>query len=106
MIYLIHFDQPYHHARHYIGFVEDLDHLMPRLMLHKQGHGARLMEVINNAGISWRLARTWQGDRTQERRLKNQKNTPRLCPICNPSAAPAPVALDLPEWSDVQEIPY
>lgn len=34
---------------------------------------------------SFRVARTWRGDRNFERRLKNRKNAPRLCPICRGS---------------------
>ena len=81
MVYLIHFDTPYKHARHYLGFTHDLD---ARLEQHRQGNGARLIEVIAEHGITWRLARTWEGERELERRLKNWHNSPRLCPICNP----------------------
>lgn len=79
MIYLLHFQRPYRHARHYLGYTENLEE---RLQRHRDGHGARLIEVITNAGIAFRIARTWDGDRTLERRLKNQKNNPRLCPYC------------------------
>lgn len=78
-VYLIHFDRPLAHARHYLGYT---DNLIERLERHRQGNGARLMQVIKELGISWRLARTWDGERALERRLKNQKNGPRLCPIC------------------------
>ena len=80
-IYLIHFTQPYKHARHYLGWASNLS---SRLQHHRQGNGARLMQVIRQAGISWSLARTWAGDRKEERRLKNWHNAPELCPICNP----------------------
>lgn len=79
MIYLLHFDQPYRHARHYLGFAEDLD---ARLERHASGHGARLMEVVTAAGITWRCVRTWQGGRKLERQLKNRKEAPALCPVC------------------------
>jgi predicted GIY-YIG superfamily endonuclease len=79
MVYLLHFDRPYKHARHYLGFAHDVE---LRLADHRAGHGARLMEVIADAGITFTLARTWEGDRPLERSLKNQKNSPRLCPIC------------------------
>jgi hypothetical protein len=40
-------------------------------------------------GIRFVVARLWiGGDRTLERRLKNQKNGPRLCPICQKKVAP------------------
>lgn len=104
MIYLIHFDTPYKHARHYIGFVEDIDHLIPRLCQHKQGQGARLMEVVSQSGITWQLARVFVGDRTEERRLKKSHNAPRLCPICNPRLAQP--GYTVPDWSDVEEIAY
>ena len=82
VVYLIHFDQPYYHARHYLGTTNDLDH---RLWQHEAGTrygGARLMEVIGQVGITWRLARLWQGGRDVERRLKSWNNGGRLCPIC------------------------
>ncbi len=79
-IYLLHFDKPLKHAKHYIGLADDLD---ARLERHASGHGARLMSVINQAGITWRCVRTWQGDRKLERKLKRLKATPRLCPVCS-----------------------
>jgi predicted GIY-YIG superfamily endonuclease len=81
MVYLLHFNQPYKHARHYLGSADDLD---ARLERHRAGNGARLIEVITQAGIGFTLARTWEGGRKEERKLKDQHNSPRLCPICNP----------------------
>ena len=83
-VYLIHFRKSYKHARHYLGYSANLD---KRITDHLCGMGARLMEVITQADIDWNLARTWPGDRELERRLKNQKQAPRLCPICNPATA-------------------
>lgn len=80
MVYLIHFDRPYKHARHYIGYTENLDQ---RFHEHEHNtHGARLLQVVKEAGINFEVVRTWPGDRTLERRLKNQKNAWRLCPVC------------------------
>jgi predicted GIY-YIG superfamily endonuclease len=78
-IYLLHFSEPYRHARHYMGWTADLD---ARLAAHGAGNGARLITVINAAGISWALARTWQGPRARERRLKVQGGHARKCPLC------------------------
>ena len=79
IIYLIHFHTPYKHAKHYMGSTDDLTR---RLHEHERGNGARLMEVICEAGISWTLARAWQGDRKRERQLKNRGGAARICPLC------------------------
>ena len=81
-VYLLHFDSPYKHARHYVGYTKDLS---ARLEAHASGQGARLLEVITGAGIGFQLARTWQGTRKDERRIKNRKEAPRLCPLCHQS---------------------
>jgi predicted GIY-YIG superfamily endonuclease len=81
-VYLLHFEVPYRHAQHYLGWTEDLP---TRLKDHRRGRGARLMEVITAAGIRFTLARTWPGTRTLERRLKNRGGHARLCPICQAS---------------------
>jgi predicted GIY-YIG superfamily endonuclease len=80
MVYLLHFDQPYKHARHYIGYTDDLN---ARLERHRAGTGARLLEVIAGAKIGFQLAATWEGDRHLERRL-HKRGGSRICPICNP----------------------
>lgn len=84
-VYLLHFDRPYHHAKHYLGFTPGM--IEDRVREHQCGRGARIIEVITNAGISLELARTWSGDRKLERRLKNRHETPRLCPLCRPESA-------------------
>lgn len=82
MIYLIHFDKPLAHARHYMGYCED-GTLEERLNRHRAGNGSRMMQVIKELGIPWTLARVWTtGDRNFERKLKKQNHGPRLCPIC------------------------
>jgi hypothetical protein len=78
-VYLLHFDQRYEHAGHYT-WAEDLDR---RLAEHLGGRAARLVEVITQAGIGFRLARTWPGvTRARERQLKRQGGASRYCPIC------------------------
>jgi predicted GIY-YIG superfamily endonuclease len=78
-VYLLHFDRPYGHARHYSGWASNLDR---RLNEHAAGRGARLMTVIKQAGIGWQLARTWTGTRDLERALKRQGGASRRCPLC------------------------
>jgi predicted GIY-YIG superfamily endonuclease len=79
VVYLLHFDRPYRHARHYTGWTGNLD---ARLDDHAHGHGARLLQVVKDAGIGWTLARTWTGPRTKERALKKQGGAARRCPLC------------------------
>jgi predicted GIY-YIG superfamily endonuclease len=82
VVYMLHFSQPYQHARHYTGWTLDLG---SRLAAHEHGHGARLMAVIKQAGISFVLARTVTGDRRRERAIKNAGGATRYCPICTPN---------------------
>jgi predicted GIY-YIG superfamily endonuclease len=79
VIYLLHFDRPYKHARHYTGWTDDLD---ARLARHARGDGARLLAVAYAAGIRWELARTWPGPRALERRIKRRGSAARHCPLC------------------------
>jgi hypothetical protein len=81
MIYIIHFDSPYYHARHYVGFCRD-DGLEERLARHRAGSGSRLMLAVELAGIEWTVALIHPGDRRFERHLKRAHNTRRFCPIC------------------------
>ncbi len=77
-VYLLHFDQPYRHARHYVGWTQNLPE---RLERHRDGKGARLLEVLADAGIGWAVARTWQGTRALERAKKGSGKA-RFCPVC------------------------
>jgi hypothetical protein len=80
VIYLLHFERSFKHARHYLGWTEDLDR---RLAQHRAGRGSPLIAAATADGITFELAATWPGDRTEERRLHRYKNSPgRLCPIC------------------------
>src|SRR5262245_46408846 len=83
LIYLLHFDRPYRHARHYCGWTTNLPE---RLACHATGRGARLLEVVAAEGIGWQLARTWIDDRHRERAIKNQGGLSRSCAICGVTA--------------------
>jgi predicted GIY-YIG superfamily endonuclease len=81
VIYLLHFDRPYKHAKHYTGWTEDL---LDRLDRHAAGRGARLVEVIWQAGIGFTLVRLCEGTRRRERAIKNDGGAARYCPACTP----------------------
>jgi hypothetical protein len=79
-LYLLHFDPPLAHARHYLGWARELQ---PRLAAHRTGSGSPLIAAVVAAGSQIELARTWEPvDRHFERALKNRHETPRLCPLC------------------------
>jgi hypothetical protein len=80
VVYLIHFDRPLHHARHYLGYCAD-GTLEVRLIRHRAGRGARLLAVLRELNIGWRVVRVFEGDRKYERRLKSGSRV-RLCPVC------------------------
>lgn len=84
IVYLIHFDEPYKHARHYMGSTTEAN-LDSRLEHHRNGNGSRLMAAVSAAGISWRVVRLWAGDKNTERQMKNNVsgNTGQYCPVCH-----------------------
>jgi predicted GIY-YIG superfamily endonuclease len=79
LTYLVHLNQRYMHAGHYTGTTRDL---AARLADHASGRGARLLEVVSEAGIEWQLAQVWPGGRDRERQLKRQGGASRRCPVC------------------------
>lgn len=100
-VYLLHFLRKYRWAGHYVGWTSDLN---ARLEQHRKGQGARLLQVIQAAGIEWILARTWEGKkRSFERNLKKRKFgiIGDLCPIClgeSPHVVSLPPAPLPPEY--------
>lgn len=82
-VYLLCFDQPYRWCRHYLGWCNGGEEALERrLREHASGRGARLMQVISEAGIGFTLVRTWEGSRQDERALKDRKNACEFCPNC------------------------
>lgn len=83
IVYLLHFSEAYHHARHYLGWTNDLT---KRLREHMNGNRDKcvLTHVIKEHGIEHTLVRTWRGPLATEKALKKKKNNRLLCPVCNP----------------------
>lgn len=79
-VYLIHLDRPLAHSQHYIGWTNDLPN---RMHEHETGRGSAFLRAAKEAGINFKVVRTWEGqDRNFERKLKNRKNAKFLCPTC------------------------
>jgi predicted GIY-YIG superfamily endonuclease len=66
-VYLLHFSQRYKRAGHYTGSTTNLT---KRLHQHANGQGLRLLAVVQAAGITWTIARTWDKGKQHERKIK------------------------------------
>ena len=81
IVYLLHFDRPFAHAQHYIGFTEHLDQ---RCEDHLRGNGANLVAHVVAAGITIQLAAEWRNvTQVAEYALKNKGGMVRYCPVCS-----------------------
>jgi hypothetical protein len=84
MVYLVHFERPYKHAKHYLGFTDGA--LSERFKRHTSNaakrRGSALMRAVIEAGIGFKVVRWWPGDRVVERRKKNAGGSARRCPVC------------------------
>jgi hypothetical protein len=83
IIYLLHFEPPYKHAKHYLGWASDRS-WVERLAQQVNGLAkcANLVRVALDTGCTVTVARIWEGvDRNRERRMKNWGKS-HLCPIC------------------------
>jgi hypothetical protein len=83
VIYVLHFERAYHHAKHYIGIALDGD-VNRRAFEHVTGVGSPLVKAVVGAGIEVFLTLTVNGDRGTERRMHNRHGT-EVCPKCNPT---------------------
>jgi hypothetical protein len=87
VVYLLCFDEPYHHARHYVGFCTSYEGVESRLHYHECGKGSRLLAAVSKAGIKWSLVRLWKGTRKDERKLHKRGNAIQYCPRCQQTPA-------------------
>lgn len=87
-VYLLHFSEPVgtdrQQAQHYIGWTSREPE--ERLAEHLAGRGCPLVHHAARQG-SVVVVRTWKGSRHLERKIKNRKNAPALCPCCGGTGA-------------------
>src|SRR5579862_2870322 len=101
-VYLLHFDRPYHHARHYVGFTHDIGR---RIVRHQNGRGSPLIQAVVEAGIKFKVARVWRNVTVRfERRIhKMQKKF--LCPLCvGRGKEPRPAPPRLADYHEVEDL--
>lgn len=81
-LYLLHFDPPYLHAGHYLGYSDDIERRVAE-HLAANGKASPLVRAALHAGSDVTVARTWPRlGRREERRLKRQGGLSRHCPRC------------------------
>ena len=105
-IYLLHFARPVGNpasprgqARHYLGWALDPER---RNADHQAGRGAALTRAAVDQGIAWDLFILGDGDRALERRIKQLKATPRLCPICGRSHRGGRLHIPQAHWGQLE----
>ncbi len=78
-VYIIELDAPLgsakHQARYYVGWALSIE---ARLAEHRSGNGAAMLRAANERGIGYRIVASFPGSRDDERKIKRQKNTPRI----------------------------
>jgi len=95
-VYLLHFERPLAHARHYVGVALDGD-VQRRLAEHLAGHGSPLVAAVVRAGIAVELVLHVPGDRGLERRWHNTHgHGGALCPRCRSQRSSNLLQLRLP----------
>lgn len=84
-VYVIHFDKPYKHAKHYTGIAKNVE---ARMKEHKGSYGSKLMAVLKkyNIGFKYNIIAeypTYSEAKAEEKRLKTKVKQPKkYCPIC------------------------
>ena len=85
-VYILHFDKPFHHARHYIG---SANNVAERVAKHTSNPDVKMLIAALQQGITFTVARTFRNNRvnghTKEYRIKRSGGVGKqgLCPICN-----------------------
>ena len=80
-VYLLHFDRPLKHARHYLGWA--IDAISRDDEHEKPWDRVKILAECRRQGIGWSLVRIWDKvTRAFERQLKQGHGAARLCPLC------------------------
>lgn len=82
LIYILHFEPAYAHAKHYVGFTERT--VAERVGEHGGAQGSPLVRAARAAGSKVILVSARPGTRADERRIKDRKNTRSVCDRCRP----------------------
>lgn len=84
-VYLIHFENEFGHAKHYLGAAGRS--IRTRVGMHFSGTGANLTKRVLDSGIEMKVSRVWPTATHEEafdleKKLKQQGGRSRMCPFC------------------------
>lgn len=80
VVYLLHIDPPYRHARHVLGWTRDLP-----LAIGEHWSGRTRSGIVRaalDAGSKVVVARKWRGGAEEAARLRGTRSLGRYCPRC------------------------
>lgn len=80
-LYLLHFEQPYKHARHYLGIARN--GIERRIEEHRAGKGANITAVVKRNGIGFVLAKSWLNVPFKSEKKIKGRGLKVYCPICS-----------------------
>lgn len=81
-VYLLHITPPLGHARHYVGYTDDVEPSR-RLAKHAKGQGSKMLRAAVSSGRVLSVVHHWPGaTRRFEAYLKRRADTPSWCPAC------------------------
>lgn len=93
-VYVLHFDPPFRHARHYVGYTPEAT-AERRVQEHLDcsAKGSPLVKAALNVGCKVTLAHEFPGaGRDFERWLKTRRDTAKWCGCCGQNSRPLPRA--------------
>ena len=80
IVYILHLERPFGHARHYIGYTKSWMHFLNRMEEHYMGRRSIFMSHVRDAGIGFSISRVYyDATRDFERYLKNMNSTGLYC---------------------------
>lgn len=95
-LYLLHFAEPYQHARHYLGYAVGTGRGREYAKAQARGVAIGAHELVMSvqaAGIEITVADVWIGEgRALQRSMRRSHNLARHCPICERAAEQAGAA--------------
>jgi len=82
MVYLLHFDRPFRHMRHYVGSVASLAELEQLLEHPTIRARSPILAAATLAGVQFSVGRVWRGGALRADLVRDQQNHARYCDIC------------------------